>query len=231
MKLKGNQMSRFERLDIYSRIFSEAMIPLFYHADKETAKNIAKALYNGGSHILEFTNRGEKALEVFSSLVNEAPELFPDMILGVGTITDAPTAALFIANGADFIVGPNFDEQTARLCNKKRIPYIPGAATLNEIMTAEEFGSELIKIFPGSTVGGPKFIEAVLGPLPKSKLMPTGGVSVDEENIKAWFDSGVKCIGMGSQLVSKKLVAQKDYDSITRLTSEALKIIKGCIQE
>lgn len=148
------------------------------------------------------------------------------MVISAGTITDAPTTALFIAYGADFIVGPNFDEETARLCNKKRIPYISGAATLNEIIKAEEFGAELIKVFPGSTVGGPKLIDAIKGPLPKTKVMPTGGVSVDEANLREWFKAGVSCVGMGSQLVSKKLVQEKDYKTITELTLKALDIIK-----
>lgn len=220
-------MARFERLEVYKIIFSDGMIPLFYNKDKEVAREITEALYKGGSHVLEFTNRGEGALEVFSYLASVVPKAFPDMVLGAGTITDAPTAALFIAYGADFIVGPNFDEETARLCNKKRIPYIPGAATISEIIKAEEYGAELIKIFPGSTIGGPKFVEALLGPCPKTKVMPTGGVSVDEDNIKAWFKSGVACIGMGSQLVSKKAIADKNYSLITELTVKALSIIKS----
>lgn len=220
-------MARFERLEVYKIIFSDGMIPLFYNKDKEVARAVTEALYKGGSRIVEFTNRGEGALEVFSFLTNIAPKIFPKMIIGTGTIIDAPTAALFIANGADFIVGPNFDEEIAKLCNKKRIPYIPGAATISEIIKAEEFGAELIKIFPGSTIGGPKFVEALLGPCPKTKVMPTGGVSVDEDNIKAWFKSGVACIGMGSQLVSKKAIADKNYSLITELTVKALSIIKS----
>ena len=219
-------MARFERFEVYKIIFSDGMIPLFYNKDKEVAREITEALYKGGSRILEFTNRGEGALEVFSFLVNIAPQSFPDMAIGAGTIIDAPTAALFIAYGADFIVGPNFDEETARLCNKKRIPYIPGAATISEIIKAEEYGAELIKVFPGSTVGGPKFIDAIKGPLPKTKVMPTGGVSVDEANLREWFKAGVSCVGMGSQLVSKKLVQEKDYKTITELTLKALDIIK-----
>ncbi|MBM3708942.1 MAG: bifunctional 4-hydroxy-2-oxoglutarate aldolase/2-dehydro-3-deoxy-phosphogluconate aldolase [Actinobacteria bacterium] len=220
-------MARFDRWDVYKIIISEGMIPLFYNSDKEEAKAIAEALYRGGSHILEFTNRGPAALDVFSYLVNIAPQTFPEMIIGAGTITDAQTAALFIAYGADFIVGPNFNEDLAKLCNKKRIPYIPGAATINEVVAAEEFGAEIIKIFPGSTVGGPKFVEALLGPLPRTKVMPTGGVSVDEENIKAWFKAGVMAVGMGSQLISKKLMQEKNYNAITELTVKALNIIKN----
>jgi len=219
-------MARFDRLTVYNNIFKDGMIPLFYNKDKEEAKNIARALANAGCHVLEFTNRGEGALEVFSSLINIAPEVFPELIIGAGTIIDAPTAALFIANGANFIVGPSFNEEIARLCNLRRIPYIPGAATVNEILKAEEFGAELIKIFPGSTIGGPKFVEALLGPCPKTKVMPTGGVSVDEENIKAWFKAGVACIGMGSQLVSKKAMAEKDYKSIEENAAKALEIIR-----
>jgi len=219
-------MARFDRLTVYNNIFKDGMIPLFYNKDKEEAKNIARALANAGCHVLEFTNRGEGALEVFSSLINIASEVFPELIIGAGTIIDAPTAALFIANGANFIVGPSFNEEIARLCNLRRIPYIPGAATVNEILKAEEFGAELIKIFPGSTIGGPKFVEALLGPCPKTKVMPTGGVSVDEENIKAWFKAGVACIGMGSQLVSKKAMAEKDYKSIEENAAKALEIIR-----
>lgn len=220
-------MARFERLQVYSTIFEDKMIPLFFNRDKEEAKSIAAALVKGGSRLLEFTNRGEEALDVFTYLIRIAPEAFPQLIIGAGTIIDAPTAALFIAEGANFIVGPSFDEETARLCNKRRIPYIPGAATITEIIKAEEFGVELIKIFPGSTLGGPKFIEALKGPCPKTKVMPTGGVSVDEENIRLWFKSGVSCIGMGSQLVSKKAVQEKDYNSITEMTVKALEIIKS----
>ena len=224
-------MARFDRLEVYKIIFSDGMIPLFYNKDKEEAKAVTEALYNGGSHVLEFTNRGEGALEVFSYLVGIAPKLFSEMVIGAGTITDAPTAALFISYGADFIVGPNFDENIARLCNKKRIPYIPGAATINEIVNAEEFGAELIKIFPGSTIGGPKFVEALLGPFSKTKVMPTGGVSVDEENIKAWFKAGVACIGMGSKLIGKKLMQDRNYKEITELTKKTLSIIKKIKQD
>ncbi|MCX6384536.1 MAG: bifunctional 4-hydroxy-2-oxoglutarate aldolase/2-dehydro-3-deoxy-phosphogluconate aldolase [Actinobacteria bacterium] len=220
-------MARFERMKVYNTIFEDGMIPLFFSKDRDEAKAVTEALVKGGSRILEFTNRGEGALDVFSYLLNITPQAFPDLIIGAGTIVDAPTAALFIANGANFIVGPNFDEEIARLCNRRRIPYIPGAATVSEIIRAEEFGAELIKIFPGSTVGGPKFVEALMGPCPKTKVMPTGGVSVDEENIKAWFKAGVACVGMGSQLVSKKAMADKNYSLITELTIKALGIIKS----
>lgn len=220
-------MSRFERLQVYQTIIEDGMIPLFFSGDKEKASATALAVYSGGSRLLEFTNRGDKALEVFDYLINCSIKDFPSFAIGAGTITDAYTAALFIEHGADFIVGPNFDEATARLCNRKRIPYIPGAATVNEIIRAEEFGAEIIKIFPGSTLGGPKFVEAVLGPCSKTKIMPTGGVSVDEENIKAWFRAGVCCIGMGSQLISKKDIEEGAYDTITEKTKKVLELIKS----
>src|SRR5450830_1304757 len=219
-------MARFERMKVYNTIFEDGMVPLFFSKDRDEAKAVTEALVKGGSRILEFTNRGEGALDVFSYLLNITPQAFPDLIIGAGTIVDAPTAALFIANGANFIVGPNFDEEIARLCNRRRIPYIPGAATVSEIIRAEEFGAELVKIFPGSTIGGPKFVEALKGPCPRTKVMPTGGVTADEENIKAWFKSGVSCIGMGSQLVSKKSVTEKDYSLITDCTKKVLDLIK-----
>lgn len=219
-------MARFERFEVYKIIYEDRLIPLFYSEDKMQAQEVARALAAGGSRMLEFTNRGHGALEVFSHLIRNAPEYFPGLIIGAGTITDAYTASIFIENGADFIVGPNFDEATARLCNRKRIPYIPGAASINEILQAEEFGAELIKIFPGNTVGGPKFVEALKGPCPKTKVMPTGGVSVDEESIRAWFEAGVSCVGLGSQLISKKVLRENNYEEITEQTKKALDIIK-----
>lgn len=222
----GRKLARFERLRVYNTIFEDGMIPLFFNKDREEAKCIAEALVKGGSRLLEFTNRGEEVFDVFTHLVRTASRDFPELIIGVGTIIDAPTAALFIANGANFIVSPSFNEKIARLCNLRRVPYIPGAATINEILKAEESGVELVKIFPGSTVGGAKFVEALMGPCPRTKIMPTGGVSLDKENIKAWFKAGVVCIGIGSKLISKKVMIEKDYKVITENTARVLSIIK-----
>lgn len=220
-------MAQFERLTVYNVMLEDGLIPLFYNKDIDKTKKVTEALVKGGSRVLEFTNRGDLAVEVFSDLIKFSMKEYSDLIVGVGSVIDAPTAAIFITNGANFIVGPSFSKEIALLCNKRKVAYIPGAATVNEISTAEKFGAEIVKIFPGSTVGGPNFIKNILGPMPWSKLMPTGGVTTEESNIKAWFDAGAACIGMGSKLVSSKLVSEGKYNEIASLTSEVLKIIKN----
>lgn len=220
-------MAQFERLTVYNVMLEDGLIPLFYNKDVEKTKKVAEALVKGGSRVLEFTNRGDLAIEVFSELIKYSIKEYPNLIVGVGSVTDAPTAALYIANGANFIVGPSFNKEIALLCNKRKVAYIPGTGTATEISIAEEFGAEIVKIFPGSTVGGPSFVKNILGPMPWSKLMPTGGVTAEESNIKAWFDAGAACIGMGSKLVSSKLVSEGKYNEIASLTSEVLKIIKS----
>lgn len=220
-------MAQFTRIIVYNVMLEDGLIPLFYNKDIEKTKKVAGALVKGGSRILEFTNRGDLAAEVFTDLMKCSIKEYPDLIIGTGSVMDAPTAALYIALGTNFIVGPSFNKEIALLCNKRKVAYIPGAATATEISKAEEFGAEIVKIFPGSTVGGPGFVKNILGPMPWSKLMPTGGVTAEESNIKAWFDAGVVCIGMGSNLVSSKLVSEGKYDEIADLTSEVLKIIKN----
>jgi 2-dehydro-3-deoxyphosphogluconate aldolase/(4S)-4-hydroxy-2-oxoglutarate aldolase len=220
-------MAQFDRIKVYNVMLEDGLIPLFYNKDIEKTKKVAQALAKGGARILEFTNRGDLAVEVFSELIKFNIKEYPDLITGVGSVMDAPTAALYIGLGANFIVGPSFNKEIALLCNRRKVAYIPGAATVNEISMAEEYGAEIVKIFPGSTVGGPGFVKNILGPMPWSKLMPTGGVTTEESNIKAWFDAGVVCIGMGSNLVSSKSISEGKYDEITDLTSHVLKTIKN----
>lgn len=220
-------MAQFERLIVYNVMQEDRLIPLFYNKDVEVVKKVTEALVKGGSRILEFTNRGDLAIEVFSDLIKFCMKEYPDLITGVGSVTDAPTAALYIANGANFIVEPSFSKEIALLCNKRKVAYIPGASTATEISIAEMFGAEIVKIFPVSTAGGPNFIKSILGPMPWSKLMPTGGVTIEENNIRAWFDAGATCIGMGSKLISSKLISERKYNEIANLTSEVLKIIKN----
>ncbi len=219
-------MAQFDRITVYNTMMEDGLIPLFYNKDIEKTKKVTEALAKGGSRILEFTNRGDLAAEVFSDLIKFSLKKYPDLIVGVGSVIDAPTAALYMGMGANFIVGPSFNKEIAMLCNRRKVAYIPGAATATEVSTAEEYGAEIVKIFPGSTVGGPAFVKNILGPMPWSKLMPTGGVTAEESNIKAWFEAGVVCIGMGSKLVSKNLVSEEKYDEIAGLTSEVLEIIK-----
>lgn len=219
-------MARFDRLTVFTTIYQDGLVPLYYTSDVDAALGVVKATYAGGCRTFEFVNRGDFAIEVFSQLVKRAADECPGLILGAGSIEDAPTAALFIAHGANFIVGPSFSEETARLCNRRKIGYVPGCGSVTEIATAEEFGAELIKVFPGNSVGGPGFIKAVLGPRPWSRLMPTGGVTSEEANLREWFGAGAAAVGMGSNLVKDETVKAGDFATITALTAQAVARVK-----
>ena len=220
-------MAQVDRLTVYNTILADGMVPLFFHADVQTTTRTAAALNAGGSHVLEFTNRGDFAIEVFSALVKHTAQHLPDFIVGIGSIEDAPTAALFIAHGANFVVGPNFNPEIARLCNRRKIAYMPGCGSVSEIATAEEYGAEIVKLFPGGSVGGPDFVKAVLGPRPWSRIMPTGGVKAEAANLRDWFNAGVCCVGMGSDLVRKSWLDSGDYTALIDLTRSTLDTIKG----
>jgi len=219
-------MARFSRIEVVLKMKETGMIPVFYHAQAETAKQVLKACYDGGVRVFEFTNRGDFAHEVFAELNKWAAKEVPDMILGVGSVVDAGTASLYIQLGANFVVSPVLKEEMALVCNRRKIAWCPGCGTLNDISRAEELGAEIVKIFPGSSVGGPKFVAAVKGPCPWTSIMPTGGVEPTEENLKAWFVAGVACVGMGSNLFPKDVLAAKDWGKITELCRNALDIIK-----
>ena len=219
-------MARFSRIDVILKMKDTGMIPVFYHPQAETAKQVLKACYDGGVRVFEFTNRGDFAHEVFGELNKWASKEFPDMMLGVGSVIDAGTASLYIQLGANFLVSPILKEEMAIVCNRRKIAWIPGCGSLNEISRAEELGAEIVKIFPGSSVGGPKFVAAVHGPCPWTSIMPTGGVEPTEENLKAWFDAGVSCVGMGSKLFPKDVLAAKNWGKIADMCRNALEIIK-----
>ena len=204
-------MASFTRLNVYQAILGSGLVPLFYHPDLQTSLQVAQACAEGGAQVLEFTNRGDFALDVFKGLAKALAEQGSPLILGVGSVVDAPTAALFIAAGANFIVGPIFNPEVARLCNRRKIAYLPGCATLNEISQAEESGVEIVKVFPGSAAGGPGFIKDVLGPCPWTRLLPTGGVDATQESIQSWVKAGACAVGMGSKLITKSAVAAGDY--------------------
>jgi len=219
-------MARFDRLTVYNTMLEDGLVPLFYHSDLETAKKVAGALSAGGGRVLEFTNRGDFAIEVFTPLIKHCAQAHPTLIVGVGSVEDAPTAALYIAHGANFVVGPNFNEEVARLCNRRKIAYIPGCGSVTEIAQAEEWGAEIIKIFPGTAVGGPGFVKDVRGPRPWTRLMPTGGVSPDEANLRSWFSAGVAAVGMGSNLVRKEWVQAGDFAAIEETMRRTLALIR-----
>ncbi|HET8737883.1 MAG TPA: bifunctional 4-hydroxy-2-oxoglutarate aldolase/2-dehydro-3-deoxy-phosphogluconate aldolase [Pricia sp.] len=209
-----------------ARIMGEmGMVPLFYHPNVELGKKVLKACYDGGSRLLEFTARGDFAFEVFHELNKYAAKELPEMVMGVGSITDAAAASMFMQMGANFVVTPTLREDIAMVCNRRKVLWSPGCGTLTEINRAEELGCEIVKLFPGDTYG-PGFVKAIKGPQPWTSVMPTGGVSTDEENLKGWFDAGVTCVGMGSQLISKDILANKDYAGLEKRVRETLALIK-----
>ncbi|MCO6453669.1 MAG: bifunctional 4-hydroxy-2-oxoglutarate aldolase/2-dehydro-3-deoxy-phosphogluconate aldolase [Caldilineales bacterium] len=223
-------MAKYSRLTVLNNMVNAGMIPVFYHPDADVAEQIVRACLDGGLRCVEFTNRGDMAHIVYGELARR----FKDddrLILGVGSVVDAPTAALFLQLGANFVVGPVLNPEVARLCNRRKVAYSPGCGTASEISAAEELGVEIVKIFPGSQVGGPAFVKAIAGPMPWTRIMPTGGVSPDEENLRAWFAAGVACVGMGSKLITKELVAAGDFDAIRRKTAETVALIKELRQQ
>lgn len=219
-------MARFTRIEVALKMKETGMIPVFYHKDPEVCKKVVKACYDGGIRVFEFTNRGDFAHEVFTEINKWTVKECPEMILGIGSVIDQGTASLYIQLGTNFIVSPLIDEDMAKVCNRRKIAWSPGCGSVTEINRAHELGAEVIKIFPGSSVGGPDFVSGVKGPMPWASIMPTGGVSPDETNLKGWFKAGVHCVGMGSQLFPKDVIESGNYQAITEKCTEALAIIK-----
>ncbi len=213
------------RVAIINLIEEQGLMPLFFNSDIEVCKKVLNACYKGGARLMEFTNRGAFAIQTFTKLSKYAQEKFPDMVLGIGSITDAPTAALYIENGAKFIVTPAFRKDIALLCNRRKILWIPGCGSLTEIGNAEELGCEIVKLFPGS-VYGPNFIKSIKGPQPWTKIMPTGGVEPTEENINSWFSAGAIAVGMGSKLIRKDSLENESYEDIELLVKKSLNLIQ-----
>jgi len=209
-------MAKHSRLDVLTAMKQTGLIPVFYNADFEKAKNVIAACADGGAKCVEFTNRGDRAVNIFTKLCEYRDSERPDIILGVGSVCDGPTAAMYIAAGADFVVGPVLDEGAAKACNARKIPYSPGCGSVTEIHNAHILGVEICKIFPGAQVGGPAFAKAVKAPCPWTELMPTGGVSPTKESLTEWFSAGIVCAGMGSKLITKELLAANDYAGITK---------------
>lgn len=218
-------MARYSRIEVATAMESTGMVPLFYHPDISLGKGLIKACYDGGARVLEFTNRGDFAHEVFAALNKYALEELPGMILGVGSVPDAGTASLYIQLGANFIVSASLRQDLAQVCNRRKILWSPGCGTLTEIGLAEELGCEIVKLFPGGTYG-PGFVKAIRGPQPWTKIMPTGGVSPTRENLTGWFDAGVTCVGMGSKLITKEIMSNRDFAKLEQGVKEALALIK-----
>lgn len=219
-------MARFSRLEVLNAIVDIGLVPVFYNPDVETAKKIVEAVAAGGARVVEFTNRGDFAPWVFKDLSDYLAKTHPHIILGVGSVVDAPTAALYIASGANFVVGPILNPEVARLCNRRKIAYCPGCGSASEISQAEELGVEIVKIFPGDCVGGPEFVKAILAPMPWTRIMPTGGVEATKESVTAWIKAGTTALGIGSNLIRKEWVAAGDFAAITAKTQEVLAWIR-----
>lgn len=217
-------MARYDKLQAMLKMATTGMVPVFYHADKEVACQVMQACYDGGVRVFEFTNRGDFAQDVFAHCMHYAGEHCPEMILGVGSVVDSPTAAMYIQMGACFIVSPLLNADVAKVCNRRQVPYVPGCGTVSEIGLAQELGCEVTKVFPGD-VYGPAFVKGLMAPCPWSRIMVTGGVSPDEENLRGWFKAGAFCVGIGSKLFPQGSVQAKDWTAITERCCNVLSII------
>ena len=215
-----------DRMAVLSAMIEQGVIPVFYHQDVEVCKNVIQACANGGAKCIEFTNRGDFAWHVFMEVTQHFLKADPSVILGVGSVIDAPTAGLYIANGANFVVGPILNAEVAKLCNRHCVPYSPGCGSTTEVSYAHELGCEIVKVFPGSSVGGPEFVSNIRGPMPWTKLMPTGGVDPTEESLTKWFKAGIVAAGIGSKMITKELLAAKDYKGVEKKVAETIALIK-----
>ena len=219
-------MAKFNKIDTIQLIRSTGVVPVFYSADGELAKKVVKACYDGGIRAFEFTNRGDGAHKVFEALIGFVRAECPEMALGAGTILDAPTAAIYLQTGADFLVSPCCVDEVITLANRRGVPYSPGCGTVTEIVHAQERGCDLVKVFPAGTVGGPAFVKNILAPLPWTMLMCTGAVEPVEENLKAWAASGVTAVGMGSKLFPKEVIAAENWAAVSALCAKCLEWFK-----
>lgn len=223
-------MAKYNKLQVIQTFRDTGIVPVFYNADIEVSKNVVRACYEGGIRAFEFTNRGDFAQEVFAELVKFANKELPGMIMGVGSVVDPATAALYIQLGANFVVGPVFNPAVAPVCNRRLIPYSPGCGSVSEVSAAQEAGCDVCKVFPGDVLG-PAFVKDLRGPMPWSQIMVTGGVKPEKSNLEAWFKAGATCVGMGSNLFPKDAIAAKDWARITALCKDALEIVRQVKQQ
>jgi 2-dehydro-3-deoxyphosphogluconate aldolase/(4S)-4-hydroxy-2-oxoglutarate aldolase len=218
-------MASKDRMAVLAAMMQQSVIPVFYHPDVELCVNVIQACANAGAKCVEFTNRGDFAGHVFYDVTRHFAKADPSVIMGVGSIVDAPTAGLFIANGAKFVVGPLLNADVAKVCNRRGIPYSPGCGSATEIGDAQELGVEIVKVFPGSSVGGPDFVKSVMGPMPWTRIMPTGGVEPTEESLRKWFGAGIVACGIGSNMITKPLLDAKDFKGIENNVRQTLELV------
>jgi 2-dehydro-3-deoxyphosphogluconate aldolase/(4S)-4-hydroxy-2-oxoglutarate aldolase len=219
-------MAAKDRMAVLRAIMEQGVIPVFYHPDAELCAKVIQACADGGAKCVEFTNRGEFAAQVFLDLARHFAKADASVILGAGSVVDAPTAAIYISYGAKFVVGPSVNAELARLCNRRGIPYSPGCGSATEIGDAQELGCEIVKLFPGSSVGGPEFVRSVMAPMPWTRIMPTGGVEPTETSLREWFGAGIVACGIGSKLITKALLDARDYKGIEEGVRRTLRLIE-----
>ena len=205
---------RHDRLAVLNALEAQGVVPVFYHPDAEVCLNVIRACARGGAPAIEFTNRGDFACDLFGEIARELQKTDPEIILGIGSVVDAGTASLYLNRGARFVVSPCLVREVARVCNRRMAAWFPGCGSVTEIGEAHELGCEIVKLFPGASVGGPDFVKAVMGPMPWTKIMPTGGVDPDEASIARWFGAGIVAAGMGSKLVTDAAVKAGDWAGI-----------------
>lgn len=219
-------MAKYSKIEVLQAMRTTGIVPVFYNSDLQTSINVLKACYEGGIRVFEFANRGDFAHEIFGELVKFADKHLKGMILGIGSVVDPSTAALYIQLGANFVVGPLFNPEIAPICNRRLIPYCPGCASASEVGAAQQLGCDVCKVFPGDVLG-PAFVKGIKAPMPWSQLMITGGVKPEKSNLEAWFKAGAMCVGMGSNLFPKDKIAAEDWQGIAMLCRDALKIVKN----
>ena len=224
-------MAAKDRMTVLAAMMDQSIIPVFYDPDVEVCRNVIQACANGGAKCVEFTNRGDFAAHVFLEVTRHFASADPSVVMGVGSIVDAPTAAIYIANGARFVVGPLLIAEVARLCNRRGIPYSPGCGSATEIGDAQELGCEIVKVFPGASVGGPEFVRSVMAPMPWTRIMPTGGVEPTEDSLRKWFGAGIVACGVGSNLITKELLKAKDYAGIEAKVRDAIALTQRIKRE
>ncbi len=219
-------MANFSRIQVAQTMQQTGLVPLFFNSNIELSKKVLKACYDGGARLLEFTHRGDFAHEVFATLSKYTSKELPEMILGVGSLTDAAQASLYMNLGANFIVTPVLREDIAKVCNRRKVLWAAGCSSLTEIVKAEELGAEIVKLFPAGNFG-PSFIKAIKAPQPWTSIMPTGGVSTVKENLEGWFKAGATCVGIGSKLITKEIIQNQDFETLKANTQKCVALIQS----
>jgi 2-dehydro-3-deoxyphosphogluconate aldolase / (4S)-4-hydroxy-2-oxoglutarate aldolase len=226
MSLCGYNDMKFTKEQLYAKLSEVPIMPLFNHPDLAVSKAVVKACYDGGITVFEYTNRGEGAALIFAELVKYIRQELPDMAIGIGTVFTAEEAEYFVSLDTDFIVQPCLNPAVGEVCNKHKIAWMPGVMTITEIYQAQQAGADIIKIFPANVLGT-AFVKALKAPMPHAKVMVTGGVEPNEENLKGWFSAGVTAVGMGSQLFPKDVLASGNFEQITEVVKKCVRLVSG----